>query len=265
MNKPPEMPIDIAELDEFESWLRTRLTDAPPSGVERIKHRVQLAVHEEALNRAMPPLDARGSTERIKRGVRESLAVPPSGRSPRSSPALRLAWWSGVTAVAAVLGFALVLMPRQSGVVTPGPTPLSSTMTADARIPEDVLDLSVDDVDLEDAVASLENSLYDLETSLAEGWAATGGDLLDPDAESDETSPPSDGADDKSGWRRTPGEFLAEAGGLKRAHLGCAGNERAELPLDSVVRSSTRGTEVARIGRDQEACMTSLLKSPRRT
>lgn len=265
MSKPSDMPIDTAELDVFESWFRTRLPDSPPSGVERIKHRVQLAVHEEALKRTMPPLNARGATERIKRGVRDSLSASPSRRPARANPAFRLSWWSGVAAVAAALGFAFILTPRESGVVTPDDTLLPSTKTTGTRIQEDVLDLSVDDDDLDDAVASLEESLNDLETSLAEGWAATSGDLLDPDAESDEASPPTDGSDDKSGWRRTPGEFFAEALDLKDALFGCAGNKRAEMPPNSVARLSRHGTEVARMGRDQEACMTSLLKSPRRT
>lgn len=245
MTKPTDKFVDAEDLDAFESWLRTRLTDAPPSGVERIKHRVQLAVHEEALKRAMPTLDARGATKRIKRGVRESLAASPSVRSPRLTPALRLAWWSGVTAVAAALGFALVLLPRQSGVVTPGTAPASTTITTDARIPDDEFDLSVVDDDLEDAFSSLEESLDDLETNLAEGWAATGGELLDLDAESDEPSPQSDGNGDKSGRWWTPGEFHADAidsnGAFFDGHLDVSVNP----PRITVQESSPRAPKVA--------------------
>ena len=227
MNNPMDKPIDTAELEGFETWLRTRVVDSPPSGVERIKLRVQLAAHEEAMRRSMPRMNARGATERMKHRVRETLAAA-SGGAARSARITRIVWWSGISAMAAAVGFAFVLFSSQPGVTRPDAPDLMARNTSEAMDETDALDLTWED-DLEGVVTALEESLDDLETGLAEGWDATSDDLFDPGTDPDESSPQPDRGGDKSGHRTAPGERFTTIEEPNNVIVECVGANEAKV------------------------------------
>ena len=116
----------VAEIDRGETWLAEVMeqSPAPECGVlERTKHRVRIAVHEEALDLPQTPSPSPVVVDRVKRSIRVELARAGAGASGASGAArgagagagaAATGWWwrhragLSVLAAAAALAFAVV-------------------------------------------------------------------------------------------------------------------------------------------------------------
>lgn len=114
-----------AEIERDEAWFADVVKRFPApafDGLQSIKHRVRIAVHEQVTGIAemRSPAPSPEVVDRIKAAVRAELAGAPATRQPQEHRVL-IAWWSryrvalGTLAAAAVLAFAFLPLGGTDG------------------------------------------------------------------------------------------------------------------------------------------------------